>query len=93
MAAQEIVALGPAFAAYLRRFRECLGQDRTAGHFDTYGRGLLSDLPRKCLSIWNQAAGRLYRNGWHGSPGLIRFNMSRVILVYIIPSLDLLHRS
>ena len=47
MTEQEITALGPAFAAYLRRFRGCLGQDRTAAHFDTYCRGLLSDLPRK----------------------------------------------
>ena len=47
MTEQEIAALGPAFAAYLRRFRGCFGQDRTAGHFDTYCRGLLSDLPRK----------------------------------------------
>jgi len=47
MTEQEITDLGPAFAAYLRRFRGCLGQDRTAGHFGTYCRGLLSDLPRK----------------------------------------------
>jgi SRSO17 transposase len=47
MTEQEIADLGPAFAAYLRRFRGCFLQDRTAGHFDTYCRGLLSDLPRK----------------------------------------------
>lgn len=35
MTEQEITALGPAFAAYLRRFRDGFGQDRTAGHFDT----------------------------------------------------------
>ena len=44
MTEQEIVDLGPAFAAHLRRFRGHLGQDRTAKHFDTYCRGLLSDL-------------------------------------------------
>lgn len=33
MTEQEIAALGPAFAAYLRRFRRHLGQDRTANHF------------------------------------------------------------
>src|SRR5438034_4809246 len=49
MTEQEIVALGPAFAAYLRRFRGGFGQNRTAGHFDTYCRGLLSDLPRKSV--------------------------------------------
>jgi SRSO17 transposase len=47
MTEQEITALGPAFASYLRRFRGSFGQDRTAAHFDTYCRGLLSDLPRK----------------------------------------------
>lgn len=35
MTEREIRELGPAFAAYLRRFRDCLGQDRTAGHFGT----------------------------------------------------------
>jgi SRSO17 transposase len=49
MTEQEIAALGPAFAAYLRRFRCSFGQDRTAAHFDTYCRGLLSDLPRKSV--------------------------------------------
>ena len=49
MTEQEITALGPAFAAYLRRFRDSFGQDRTAAHFDTYCRGLLSDLPRKSV--------------------------------------------
>jgi hypothetical protein len=45
MTDEEIAELGPAFAAYLRRFRPCFLQDRTMGHFDTYCRGLLSDLP------------------------------------------------
>lgn len=47
MTEQEITALGPAFATYLRRYHGHYGQDRTAVHFDTYRRGLLSDLPRK----------------------------------------------
>jgi hypothetical protein len=38
MTEQEITAHGPAFASYLRRFRDCFGQDRTAKHFDTYSR-------------------------------------------------------
>ena len=33
MTEQEITALGPAFGAYLRRFRGHLGQERTAKHF------------------------------------------------------------
>jgi SRSO17 transposase len=47
MTDQDIAQLGPAFASFLRRFRPCFLQDRTAAHFDNYCRGLLSDLPRK----------------------------------------------
>jgi SRSO17 transposase len=46
---QDIARLGPAFASFLRRFRPCFLQDRTAAHFDGYCRGLLSDLPRKTV--------------------------------------------
>jgi SRSO17 transposase len=49
MTDQEIADLGPAFAAFLRRFRPVFLQDRTARHLDTYCRGLLSDLPRKSV--------------------------------------------
>ena len=61
MTEQEIAALGPAFAAYLRRFRGCLGQDRTVAHFDTYCRGLLSDLPRKTVEPIALACGTAVR--------------------------------
>jgi SRSO17 transposase len=61
MTEQEITALGPAFAAYLRRFRDSFGQDRTAAHFDTYCRGLLSDLPRKSVEPIALAAGTAVR--------------------------------
>jgi SRSO17 transposase len=61
MTEQEITDLGPAFAAYLRRFRVCFGQDRTAGHFDTYCRGLLSDLPRKTVEPIALEAGTAVR--------------------------------
>ncbi len=61
MTEQEITDLGPAFAAYLRRFRDSFGQDRTAGHFDTYCRGLLSDLPRKTAEPIALAAGTAVR--------------------------------
>src|SRR5881398_2712138 len=57
MTEQETTALGPAFAAYLRRFRGCLGQDRTADHLGTYCRGLLSDLPRKSVEPIALASG------------------------------------
>lgn len=49
MTEQEIAGLGPAFAAYLGRYRGCFLQKRTAAHFDNYCRGLLSDLPRKTV--------------------------------------------
>src|SRR5438270_9976457 len=61
MTEQEIAALGPAFAAYLRRFRGSFGQDRTAGHFGTYCRGLLSDLPRKSVEPIALEAGTAVR--------------------------------
>ena len=49
MTEQEIAGLSPAFAAYLGRYRDCFLQKRTMAHFDTYCRGLLSDLPRKSV--------------------------------------------
>jgi len=61
MTEQEITDLGPAFAAYLQRFRDSFGQDRTAKHFDTYCRGLLSDLPRKSVEPIALAAGTAVR--------------------------------
>ncbi len=61
MTDQEIQALGPAYATYLRRFRTHFGQDRTAGHFGNYCRGLLSDLPRKSVEPIGLAAGTAAR--------------------------------
>jgi len=61
MTEQEISALGPAFAAELRTYRGCFKQDRTAGHFDTYCRGLLADLPRKTVEPIALAAGTAVR--------------------------------
>jgi SRSO17 transposase len=61
MTDEQIRALGPAFAAELGRYRDCFGQDRTATHFDTYCRGLLSDLPRKTVEPIALAAGTAVR--------------------------------
>jgi SRSO17 transposase len=61
MTGPEITARGPAFAAYPRRFRDSFGQDRTAAHFDTYCRGLLSDLPRKSVEPIALEAGTAVR--------------------------------
>src|SRR5207245_9336675 len=49
MTPEQVAALGPAFAAYLRPFEDCFVQDRTREHLHTYCRGLLSDLPRKSV--------------------------------------------
>lgn len=61
MTEQEIASLGPAFAAYLGRYRECFLQKRTAAHFDNYCRGLLSDLPRKTVEPIALEAGTAVR--------------------------------
>jgi SRSO17 transposase len=61
MTDEQISELGPAFAAYLRRFRPCFLQDRTATHFDNYCRGLLSDLPRKTAEPVALACGTAVR--------------------------------
>lgn len=61
MTDQEIVGLGPAFAGYLGRYRDCFLQKRTAAHFDNYCRGLLSDLPRKSVEPIALACGTAVR--------------------------------
>jgi SRSO17 transposase len=61
MTEQEIAGLGPAFAGYLGRYRPCFLQKRTAAHFDTYCRGLLSDLPRKSVEPIALEAGTAVR--------------------------------
>jgi SRSO17 transposase len=61
MTDHEIAGLGPAFAGYLGRFRGCFLQKRTAAHFDTYCRGLLSDLPRKSVEPIALACGTAVR--------------------------------
>jgi SRSO17 transposase len=61
MTEQQITDLGPAFAGYLGLFRGCFLQKRTAAHFDTYCRGLLSDLPRKSVEPIALEAGTAVR--------------------------------
>jgi SRSO17 transposase len=58
---QDISGLGSEFGRYLRRYRSCFRQDRTAAHFDTYCRGLLSDLPRKSVEPVALASGTAVR--------------------------------
>ncbi len=61
MTEREIAGLGPAFANYLGRYRSCFLQKRTAAHFDTYCRGLLSDMPRKSVEPIALEAGTAVR--------------------------------
>jgi SRSO17 transposase len=61
MTDQDIARLGPAFAAFLRPFRPCFLQHRTAVHFDNYCRGLLSDRPRKSVEPIALACGTAVR--------------------------------
>src|SRR5207253_2131456 len=61
MSPEQIAALGPAFAAYLRHFEDCFVQERTQEHLHTYCRGLLSDLPRKSIEPIALAAGTAVR--------------------------------
>ena len=57
MTEAQIVALGPAFAAYLGQFEPDLGQAPNRDHFRHYCRGLLADLPRKSVEPLALAAG------------------------------------
>src|SRR5437016_2670157 len=61
MTDEQIRELGPSFAAELSRYRGCFLQKRTAGHFGTYCRGLLADLPRKSVEPIALASGTAVR--------------------------------
>jgi SRSO17 transposase len=49
MTPEQVVALGPAFTAYLTEFRPCFLTRPTFQHFQGYCHGLISDLPRKSV--------------------------------------------
>jgi SRSO17 transposase len=57
----QVAALGPAFADYLSGFRRCFLTGSTFKHFQTYTRGLLSDLPRKSVEPIALTAGGAVR--------------------------------
>jgi SRSO17 transposase len=61
MTPEQVAAVGPAFASYLREFEDCFVHDRTRDHLHTYCRGLLSDLPRKSVEPIALAAGTAVR--------------------------------
>jgi SRSO17 transposase len=57
MTPEQVLALGVAFAAYLKQFEGCFVDGWTVKHLHTYCRGLLSDLPRKSVEPIALAAG------------------------------------
>jgi SRSO17 transposase len=61
MTQEEISNLGPALAGFLGLFRGCFNRSEPAAHFDTYCRGLLSDLPRKSVEPIALEAGTAVR--------------------------------
>lgn len=61
MTDQELADLGPAFAGYLKQYRDCFLQKRIATHFGDYCRGLLSDRPRKSVEPIALACGTAVR--------------------------------
>jgi SRSO17 transposase len=62
MTADQVLAIGPEFTAFLRPFEPFFDSLKTVRHFRTYTRGLLSDLPRKTAEPIALAAGTPPRN-------------------------------
>ena len=57
MSPEILIGLGSAFAAYLQLFEVCVAYRPTAEHLHAYCRGLLSELPRKCvepIALWRR---------------------------------------
>jgi SRSO17 transposase len=61
MTPEQVIALGVAFAAYLRSFEGCFRHQRTVQHMHAYCRGLLSDLARKSIEPIALACGTAVR--------------------------------
>jgi SRSO17 transposase len=61
MTDEHVAALGPAFAEHLADFRPCFLTQPTFKHFQTYTRGLISDLPRKSVEPIALTAGSAVR--------------------------------
>ena len=61
MTPQQIAALGPALTEFLRSFHRCFEDRRLMDHFQTFCRGLLSDLPRKSVEPIALSAGTTVR--------------------------------
>ncbi len=61
MTPEQMLALGTAFAVYLRIFEDCIAYRPTAEHLHSYCRGLLSDLARKSIEPIALACGTAVR--------------------------------
>jgi SRSO17 transposase len=61
MTDEQVTALGPAFAGYLAGFRACFLTRNSFKHFQSYTRGLISDLPRKSVEPIALTAGSAVR--------------------------------
>ena len=61
MTPKQMLALGTAFAAFLRIFEDCIAYRPTAEHLHSYCRGLLSDLVRKSIEPIALACGTAVR--------------------------------
>src|SRR5438132_9642033 len=61
MTPKQMIALGTAFAGYLRIFDDCIAYAPTAAHLYAYCRGLLSNLPRKSIEPIALACGTAVR--------------------------------
>jgi len=61
MTPDQMIALGTAFAAYLRLFEGCIAYRPTMEHLHSYCRGLLSDLARKSIEPIALACGTAVR--------------------------------
>lgn len=61
MTPEQLMALGTAFAAYLRFFEDCIAYRPTVEHLHSYCRGLLSDLARKSIEPIALACGTAVR--------------------------------
>ena len=61
MTPKRVLALGTAFAAYVRLFEDCIAYRPTVDHLHAYCRGLLSDLPRKSIEPIALACGTAVR--------------------------------
>ena len=62
MTPEQLLALGTAFAAYLRIFEDFISYRPTADHLHAYCRGLMSDLPRKSIEPMALACGTAVRS-------------------------------